>query len=68
MTDKKIKSFVVDELRDGRYVRATKTRESIDIQIWNSGTPVGDPDGDWAMPKILGVEISIEQALLQTPK
>lgn len=58
--------------RDGRHIRywtegRGRNAETI-VLIWNSGKPEGDPDGDWAMPGVLGENACINQALLQTPK
>jgi hypothetical protein len=64
--------FLFDGLRDGRWVRAWREGRGrngeIIVQIWNSGTANGEPNGDWAMPAVLGLESAIEQAELQTPK
>lgn len=60
--------ILVDHEHEGRWVKAWKEKGSFIIQIWNSGKPEGDPDGDWEMPVILGLSGSIEQALLQTDK
>jgi hypothetical protein len=65
---KKKQQFLVDELRNGRWVRAFKERREIVVQVWNSGKPEGEPDGDWAMPGVLGVEVSVAQAISQTVK
>lgn len=59
----------------GRYVRAWKDgRSEIAVQIWNTPEKDGSwdltkqPDGDWGMPKVLGITAAIEQALMQTEK
>lgn len=66
------KRYLVDEVQDGRYVRAWKEgrgrNQEVVVQIWNSGKPEGDPDGEWGMPGILGVPACVSQALKQTPK
>jgi hypothetical protein len=62
------KKYVVDEVRDGRYVRAWwNTQRELIVQVWNAATPDGEPAGDWAMPGMLGEVACIEQAMLQTP-
>lgn len=52
------------------YVRAWKEGKGRDreiaVQVWNSGKPEGEPEGDWGMPGILPVTAAIEQAILQT--
>ena len=61
--------ILTDEVRGKRWVRAWKEGRGHGeyvVQIWNSGTPDGKPDGDWGMPGILGLELSIVQALAQT--
>ena len=68
----KRKRYLLDGMREGRYVRAWKEgrghRGEVMVQVWNSGKPEGEPDGDWAMPGILPVGACISQAILQTPK
>ena len=55
--------------KTGRYVRAWKVgRSEIAVDVWNGDKPEGEPAGDWAMPRVLGLSSCIEQALLQTPK
>ena len=63
-----VKKLLVDEKRGTRYVRAWKERRETAVQIWNSGEPKGEPDGDWVMPSVLPAVLAIEQALLQTPE
>lgn len=53
------------------YVRAWhegKGRNAeIAVQVWKGkDKPDGEPDGDWAMPVILGADTSIAQAVAQT--
>ena len=66
------KRYQFDGLRDGRWVSAWKEgrgrNAEVIVQIWNGGSVEGEPDGDWAMPGILPVDVAIEQAILQTPK
>lgn len=61
-----------DQLNQGRWVRAWREgrgrNAEIVVQIWNSGKPEGEPDGDWGMPAILGLSTAIAQAEVQTPK
>jgi len=70
MVEKK-KRYLFDGLRDGRWIRCWSEgrgrNKEIAVQIWNSGVAEGDPDGDWGMPGVLGVVLSIDQAVLQTP-
>lgn len=55
--------------KGGPYIRVWKEgRQSIMVQVWLSGNPVGKPDGDWEMPAVLGVEVCIAQAILQTKR
>jgi hypothetical protein len=68
---KKPKKYLFDGLKGGRYVRTWKEGRGHGeymVQIWNKTTPEGEPDGDWAMPGVIGLEGSIDQAMLQTPK
>lgn len=71
MTTKKPR-YLVNGSIGGRFVRAWsegRGREAeIIVQIWNSGKPEGEPDGDWAMPKLLGETACVNQALAQTPR
>ena len=60
--------ILFDQPYKDRYVRAWKEGREIIVQVWNSGEFLGDPDGDWAMPAVLGIMAAIEQAVLQTPK
>lgn len=49
------------------YVRAWKEKREIVVQVWlNKKMPDGEPDGDWAMPVVLGFETAIAQAVRQT--
>lgn len=56
----------------GRYVRTWREGKGRQmaymIRIWNAGKVVGECNGDWAMPGILGLGASVDQALIQTPK
>ena len=36
------------------------------IQVWMSGKPEGEPDGDWGMPGFLPLDAAIDQAILNT--
>lgn len=52
---------------DNTYILAwSYDRSSYCIQVWNSNRPEGEPDGDWIMPKILGLNTAIAQAILQS--
>ena len=64
---KKIK-YLYDGVRGGYYVRAWKEGREIAVQVWVNTEPEGEPNGDWAMPGIIGVEASIAQAIFQTKK
>jgi hypothetical protein len=67
---KKIR-YLVDGLREGRWIKLWKEGRGHGeymVQIWNSGKPEGEPDGDWAMPGIIGAVGAMETAVLQTPK
>lgn len=48
------------------FVRMWKQRRDFNVQVWLSGTPEGEPDGDWEMPGVLGPTTCMEQAILQT--
>jgi len=54
------------------YVRAWKgggrgPNRELNVQVWKfKSTPEGDPDGDWAMPSLLGFNTCILQAIAQT--
>ena len=68
---KKKPHLLVDEVQDGRHVRAWKEGRGHGeymVQVWNSGKPEGEPDGDWAMPGIIGLDGAVSQSLLQTDK
>lgn len=54
--------------KTGRYVRAWQQGREYCVQVWNGPTADGEPKGDWAMPKVLGLDASIDQAVRQTPK
>jgi hypothetical protein len=66
MTMAKAPKPVIDEKRGQNWIRVFRTRTDIIVQVWSRGVPEGSPDGDWEMPKVLGVEASIAQAVLQT--
>jgi len=63
--EKKIK-YLHDGVHNKVYVRAWKEKREIIVQVWLSGKPEGEPEGDWAMPGIIGVPAAVEQAILQT--
>ena len=65
--------YLVDESQKQKgwsgfhYIRAWRDRQGINVQIWlKKKSPIGEPDGDWAMPKVLGLSTAIAQAVLQT--
>lgn len=60
--------MLVDELRSPHWIRAWKEgRTEIAVQVWKNKTlPEGDPDGDWAMPAVLGIDTAIKVAVAQT--
>jgi hypothetical protein len=63
--------YLFDGETKGHYVRAwregTGRNAEIVVQVWkDKTTPDGEPDGDWGMPKVLGVDFSIKQAIAQT--
>lgn len=70
MAGKKAKkiNYKFDGVRDGVYVRCWREGREYVVQVWHSGKAEGEPDGDWGMPAILGVETSVAQAVSQTPK
>jgi len=57
---------LVNEVRDGRFIRVWKERREIVVQVWDGPEPNGEPKGDWAMPGVLGLETAIAQAIAQT--
>ena len=52
--------------KNGQYVRAWREKRVIVVQVWNKGIPEGGPDGDWAMPSVLGLETAVSRAMTQT--
>lgn len=53
------------------YVRAWQEgrgrNAEIVVQVWvGKDKPEGEPEGDWAMPAILGVPAAVAQAVVQT--
>ena len=66
MAAKKIK-YIFDDLRKGKYVRSFREgRSNIIVQIWIGKEPIDEPDFEWVMPSVLGLETCICQALLQS--
>ena len=73
MIAKKIE-YLWDGLFKGHYVQAWKETRDIIVHVWldavsHTGacpTEEGLPDGNWAMPDVLGLEGCIEQAISQT--
>jgi hypothetical protein len=68
----KSKRYLFDHEYDGRYVRAWSDgkgrHREIVVQVWNSGKPEGEPDGEWGMPPEIGVASCISCAVAQTKK
>lgn len=68
MADKKRK-YLHDEMKDGIYVRAWKEGRGhgeFMVQVWWKPKPEGEPDGDWVMPGIIGLQGAVAQAILNT--
>ncbi len=64
---KKIKYLFEGVVNGKVYARAWRDgRNEIAVQVWKSGKPEGEPDGDWAVPKCLGLDLAIKQAIAQT--
>jgi hypothetical protein len=67
------KKYLMDGVRpDGKaYVRVTAeggARNGVYVvQVWPGGEAKGDPVKAWEMPKALGLEAAVAQAILQTP-
>lgn len=66
-------SYLVDEgEKKGQTVYVRSWREGkgrnaeIIVQVWLSGKPEGDPDGDWGIPGVFGLEGAVAQAVIQT--
>lgn len=57
-----------DEKERRHFVRAWKEgRHEVVVQVWlDKEEPIGEPDGDWAMPALLGLIVCIDQAITQT--
>lgn len=63
---KKIK-YLRDQVVGDNYVRCWKEKGALVVQVWKGKTsPNGEPEGDWAMPSMLGVEAAVSQAIKQT--
>lgn len=61
------KKYLFDGPHNGRYVRAfNEGRQEIAVQVWSGLKPEGEPEGDWLMPKIIGLVGCIDQAILNT--
>lgn len=68
MAEKKRK-YLRDEARDGIYVRAWKEGRGHGeymVQVWWKPNCEGEPDGDWVMPGIVGLEGAVAQSILNT--
>lgn len=65
----KVPETLVDEIRDGRYVRVWKeghSRGHYLILIWETDKPEGRPKWEWSMPSIAGLDKSVTKALYQS--
>jgi len=56
----------------GKWIKAWKegrgrSAEYV-VQVWLSGKPEGEPDGDWGFPALGGVSDWLEQAVMNTEK
>lgn len=65
------RKYAVDGVRGENYVRAWKEGKGRDaeimVQVWlKKAAPDGEPNGDWAMPGVLGVECAISQSVIQS--
>lgn len=49
-----------------QYVRAWREKREFVVQIWAGDKAEGEPPADWAMPVVLGLDASIQQAFVQT--
>lgn len=62
--------YLLDGQSSNHRVRAWRTRSAYIVQVWlNQGhreEPEGEPEGDWEMPLIFGLEASVARAILQT--
>lgn len=63
---KKEPKVLVNGVRDGCFVKCWKDKREIVVQVWLSGKAEGEPDGDWAMPGVIGLDAAIDQSILQT--
>jgi hypothetical protein len=60
------KRLLVDEVRNGRFIRAWKERGEIVVQVWDGDKPEGESEHEWGMPGVLGLEACVDQAILQS--
>lgn len=62
--------YLWDGPRGKDYVRAFyEQRSGVAVQVWKGRKkPDGEPDGDWLMPRVLGLSTCIDQAVAQTEK
>lgn len=59
--------YLLDEARGGNFIRAFMERREIVVQVWlGRAEATSEPDGDWSMPKALGLGVAVEQAVKQT--
>lgn len=54
----------------GRYWEATKegrgNRSEYTVSVWKGDTKEGEPSHEWVMPGVLGLELSVSQAIAQS--
>lgn len=60
--------YQMDGIHNGAYVRAWREKRQWAVQVWTSGKPEGDPDGDWVMPGVFSLMAAVEQSILQSKK
>ena len=58
--------LLFDGIENKHYVRAWKEGRDFAVQVWKGKKPEGEPAGDWLMPGVLGLDVCIAQAILQT--
>lgn len=63
--------YVYDQAVKQHYVRAWQEgrgrNADIVVQVWlHKDKPEGEPEGDWAMPGVLGYPAAVAQAIAQT--
>lgn len=58
----------IEKVINGRMVVARPRRTEIEVDVYSGPEKTGDPVGEWAMPKVLGILLAMETAASQTPK